>query len=71
MSSTSSTTISLTWLLLEFLICRITDEWYTRFVVSKGRRFRDSLEIIALKKKTYEMHCEMFLEASNLCDDAI
>ncbi|MED6194047.1 hypothetical protein PIB30_024814 [Stylosanthes scabra] len=32
----------------------LTDEEYMRYAVSEGRRFRDSLEIIALLKKAYE-----------------
>ncbi|XP_057747323.1 uncharacterized protein LOC130966520 [Arachis stenosperma] len=32
----------------------LTDEEYMRYAVSEGRRFRDSLEIIALLRKAYE-----------------
>ncbi|KAK7386570.1 hypothetical protein VNO78_26903 [Psophocarpus tetragonolobus] len=34
----------------------ITDEEYIRYAVSEGKRFRDSLEIIALLKKAYESY---------------
>ncbi|KAE9597923.1 putative tetratricopeptide-like helical domain, immunoglobulin-like, Foie gras liver health family 1 [Lupinus albus] len=40
----------------------ITDEEYTRYAVSEGRRFRDSLEIIALQKKAYESYSSMKIE---------
>ncbi|CAL0330809.1 unnamed protein product [Lupinus luteus] len=40
----------------------ITDEEYTRFAVSEGRRFRDSLEIIALQKKAYESYSSMKID---------
>ncbi|RDX97602.1 Trafficking protein particle complex subunit 11, partial [Mucuna pruriens] len=34
----------------------LTDEDYIRYTVSEGKRFRDSLEIIALLKKAYESY---------------
>lgn len=43
-------------LLFSIWVCSLTDEEYTHFAVSEGRRFRDSLEIIALLKKAYESY---------------
>ncbi|KAK7262793.1 hypothetical protein RJT34_30374 [Clitoria ternatea] len=37
----------------------LTDEEYVRYAVSEGKRFRDSLEIIALLKKAYESYSSM------------
>ncbi|GAU35518.1 hypothetical protein TSUD_155490 [Trifolium subterraneum] len=34
----------------------LTDEEYTHYAVSEGKRFRDSLEIIALLKKAYDSY---------------
>lgn len=55
---------------LHFLIwiCSLTDEVYTRYAVSEGRRFRDSFEIIALLKKAYESHSNLRVQRmSSFC----
>lgn len=40
-------------------LCRLTDEEYTRYALSEGKRFQDSFEIIALLKKSYEAYKNM------------
>lgn len=37
-------------------LCSITDEEYTRYALSEGKRFQDSFEIIALLKKSFEAY---------------
>ncbi|KAL1820489.1 hypothetical protein ACET3Z_015358 [Daucus carota] len=37
----------------------LTDEEYTRYALSEGKRFQDSFEIIALLKKSYEAYKNM------------
>ncbi|KAL8133790.1 hypothetical protein AgCh_009017 [Apium graveolens] len=37
----------------------LTDEGYTRYALSEGKRFQDSFEIIALLKKSYEAYKNM------------
>ncbi|KAF7809547.1 Trafficking protein particle complex subunit 11 [Senna tora] len=46
----------------------ISDEEYTRYAVSEGRRFQDSFEIIALLRKAYESYSSLkILRMSSLC----
>ncbi|KAJ1434079.1 Tetratricopeptide-like helical domain superfamily [Sesbania bispinosa] len=46
----------------------LTDEEYTRYAVSEGRRFQDSLEIIALLKKAYESYSSFKIQRmSSFC----
>ncbi|XP_061351446.1 uncharacterized protein LOC133296470 [Gastrolobium bilobum] len=46
----------------------LSDEEYTRYAVSEGRRFRDSLEIIALLKKAYESYSSIKIQRmSSFC----
>lgn len=46
----------------------LTDEEYTHYTVSEGKRFRDSLEIIALLKKAYESYSGMKIQRmSSFC----
>ncbi|KAG4951880.1 hypothetical protein JHK85_045747 [Glycine max] len=46
----------------------LTDEEYIHYAISEGKRFRDSLEIIALLKKAYESYSSMKIQRmSSFC----
>ncbi|PNY17153.1 hypothetical protein L195_g013891, partial [Trifolium pratense] len=46
----------------------LTDEEYTHYAVSEGKRFRDSLEIIALLKKAYDSYSSIKVQRmSSFC----
>ncbi|KAJ7944021.1 Trafficking protein particle complex subunit 11 [Quillaja saponaria] len=42
-----------------FAMLPLTDEEYISYAVSEGKRFRDSIEIIALLKKAYELYSSL------------